>query len=249
MLHRLAAILITAFWVIMWALLIRTELEPEGASLRAVPVEHVLKLMFHHQQSSDLSLRNEGKLIGHLRLIPRVMPEDQSRVLDYSGSLRLRLPGAERQRFSWIGESIFDPTLNLQRLTVNFTIHQSTLQEGADTQLSFAFDAATKAARYEIRTGQTILEKQEFAATEEGLKNLIRRAGFDPGVVQTITPTGNTPPQITAKRSTFRLHGEEIDTLLLTMEYNGQTMFQVHISQLGQVLSAKTVLGWTLESD
>ena len=115
--------------------------------------------------------------------------------------------------------------------------------------MSFAFDAATKAARYEIRTGQTILEKQEFAATEEGLKKLITRAGLDPGVVQTVTPTANTPPQITAKRSTFRLHGEEIDTLLLTMEYNGQTMFQVHISQLGQVLFAKTVLGWTLESD
>lgn len=250
MFPRLAAVLITAFWVIMWALLIRTELEPEGAALREVPVEHVLKLMFHHQQASDLALRAEGKLIGQLRLLPRVLPDSKTRVLGFSGSLQLRLPGATRQRFSWTGESHFSSVLALQRLDFDLTVHQGGQLDQADSELTFAYDAGTKQARYVVKTGQVVIDRREFAATEAGLTDLIKQAGLDPSMMQTVnSKASGTPPKITAQRSTFRIHSEEIETLLLSVEYNEQTMLQVHVSQLGQVLHAKTVLGWTLESD
>jgi hypothetical protein len=249
MFPRLAAVLITVFWVIMWALLIRTELEPDGASLRAVPVEHVLKLMFRHQQPSDLSIKGEGRLIGHLRLLPRILPNDQSRVLDYSGSLQLRLPGAGRQRISWLGDSTFGRDLALRQLGMNMKVHHPVQEHLTDSDLIFAYDAATKKARYELRAGQVILERQEFDATETGLRKLAARSGLDPTVLQTVNVKSETPPKITAQRSSFRIRTEEIETLLLTVEYNEQTMLQVHVSDLGQVIHAKTVLGWTLESD
>ena len=94
MLNRLAAVLIILFWGVMWGLLEKSELEPEEAALREVPVEHVLKLMFHHQQPSELIIKSDGKMIGQLRLIPRIQ-ENEERLLEFTGGLELRLPAAE----------------------------------------------------------------------------------------------------------------------------------------------------------
>jgi hypothetical protein len=248
MLNRLAAVLIVAFWVVMWGLLLKSELEPEEGVLREVPVEHVLKLMFHHQQSSDLIIHNDGKMIGHLRLGPRIL-ENGGRQLDFTGGLQLRMPAADRQRLSWIGESTFSSELDLQKLTLDVTMHGSS-GDTPDSRLSFEFDSAEKKGRYELRSGTMIFDKQEFEATEAGIRKLVDRLGMDASFTQTMAGSkSSAPPQVKARRASFKLRDEEIDTLLLTVVYNEQTMLQVHVSQLGRVLHAKTILGWTLESD
>lgn len=247
MLNRLAAVLIISFWAVMWGLLVKGELEPEGAALREVPVEHVLVLMFRHQQSSDLIINNDGKMIGHLRLMPRVL-ENEERVLDYTGGLQFRLPGASRQRLSWMGESSFTRELDLKALALSVIMH-SAVEEEADSRLTFDFDAATKKGRYELRSGAMTFDKQEFEATEEGIRNLVQRVGMDTSVLQSGSSKSSAPPVIKARRSTFSVQGDEIETLLLTVEYNEQTMLKVHVSQFGRIIHAKTVLGWTLETN
>lgn len=247
MLNRLAAVIITVFWVVMWGLLVKSELEPHEAALREVPVEHVLKLMFHHQQVSDLIIHSDGKMIGHLRLTPRTL-ENDDRLLDFGGGLQLRLPGSSRQRLSWMGESTFTKTLDLKALGVNVILHHGS-EDTTDSLMTMNFDAPTQRGRYELRSGPLTLDRQDFEASEAGLRKLVERLGMDTAMLQTVSAKSSTPPKIKARRSSYRLREEEIETLLLTVEYNEQTMLQVHVSQLGRVLYAKTVLGWTLESD
>ena len=247
MLNRLAAVLIVVFWGVMWGLLVKSELEPEEAALREVPVEHVLKLMFHHQQPSELIINSDGKMIGHLRLIPRVQ-ENEERLLEFSGGLQLRVPAAERQRLSWSGESTLTKELDLKTLAITVIMHTAT--EGAtNSRLIFDFDAATKKGRYELRSGTMTFDKQEFEATEEGIRNLADRVGVGTTLMPAISSKSSAPPVIKARRASFKMDDDEMDTLLLTVEYNEQTMLQVHVSQLGRVLHAKTILGWTLETD
>ena len=57
--------LIAFFWVIMWVLLIRTELRPMDAATRVVPLEHIAKLLFHDEQASELYIHDEGDKSGN----------------------------------------------------------------------------------------------------------------------------------------------------------------------------------------
>jgi hypothetical protein len=45
------------------------------------------------------------------------------------------------------------------------------------------------------------------------------------------------------------LKGEKVETLLVTLQVNEQTLMEAQVSQLGQVLQAKTLTGWTVELD
>jgi hypothetical protein len=248
--YRLLALLITGFWVTMWTLLLRTELEPRGAALREVPVEHVLKIFFQHQQPSDLFLNGDGQRIGHLRFHPQIRIDDHIRVLEFSGNAQLRLPGAPRQRLTWHGQAELSPALELSKLRLISALRESTTNQVPETTVTFDMDAVTKEASYEVRSDQQVIDSQSFTMDEEGLRKLMNRAGIDATVLQTFSiPTQGTPPRFTAHRSSLRLKDEKIDTLLVSAEMNGQTLLEFHVSQLGQVLHVKTITGWTLETD
>jgi hypothetical protein len=45
------------------------------------------------------------------------------------------------------------------------------------------------------------------------------------------------------------IHGERIQTYLVSIGQNGQTLLEADISQLGQILRAKTLIGYTLMPD
>ena len=54
MVTRFLSISIVLFWLTMTGLLVRMELWPNHSSLRSIPIEHVAKLMWLHEQASDL---------------------------------------------------------------------------------------------------------------------------------------------------------------------------------------------------
>src|SRR5262245_7266621 len=64
MIYRTAAALIVVFWLVMTTLLIRNEVNPEDSRLREVPVTHVLKLLYLHEQPSHLRIYAGGTPIG-----------------------------------------------------------------------------------------------------------------------------------------------------------------------------------------
>ncbi|MHA3770190.1 hypothetical protein ACXR0O_01475 [Verrucomicrobiota bacterium sgz303538] len=248
--NRLFALLITGFWITMWTLLLRTELEPQRAALREVPIEHVLKLFFQHQQPSDLFLHGEGGRLGHVRLHPQIRKEDGMRVIDFSGNAQLRIPGAPRHRVAWEGEAELTPSLELARFQLSTAFREATTQQAPETTVRFSFESMTKSGSYELRSDQQIVDAQTFTLDEPGIRKLLDRIGVDPALLQTVNlQVKGTPPHLTAHQSSLRLKGDKIDTLLVTAELNGQTLFEFHVSQLGQVIQAKTITGWTLETD
>jgi glycine cleavage system regulatory protein len=49
-------------------------------------------------------------------------------------------------------------------------------------------------------------------------------------------------PELSAYSSSTSLNGETVSTYLVTMKLSGQTLFEAHVSQLGQVLRAQMPL-------
>lgn len=248
--NRLLALLITGFWVTMWTLLLRTELEPQRAALREVPIEHVLKLFFQHQQASDLFLSADGNRIGYVRFHPQVRKEDGLQVLEFSGNVQLRILGAPRQRLVWNGEAEMTPALGLSKLQLTSAFRESTLNEAPENIVKLSMDMQAKTASYEIRSDERLADAQTFSLDEAGLRKLMAGAGLDPAILQTVNlQTKGTPPRFSAHRSSMKLKDEKVETLLISAEMNGQTLLECHVSQLGQILHAKTITGWTLEAD
>jgi hypothetical protein len=247
---RILALLITGFWVTMWTLLLQTELEPQRAALREVPIAHVLKLFFHHQQASDLYLNSGGTRIGHVRFHPHIRQEDGVRYFEFSGHAQLLVPGAPRQRLSWSGEGELLPTMELSKLRLMSAVRESTTKDVPETTVIVHLDLVNRWAFYEIKSGDVSIDTQRFTMDEAGLRKLLDRVGIDPVVLQTVSAQAKgTAPRLFAHRSSMRLHDEKVDTLQVTAEMNGQTLLELHVSQLGQILHAKTITGWTLEAE
>src|SRR5438552_14605774 len=104
MLYRAVAILIVLFWLTMTGLLVRKEARPADSALREIPVSHVIRLLFLHEQASELNILSEKLRLGHLHLQPRASKEAASQAFEFSGYLQFPVPGSARQRVVWDGE-------------------------------------------------------------------------------------------------------------------------------------------------
>ena len=245
MLYRSLAALIVVFWIAMSALLLRSELGPSDSRLREVPVGHVVKLLFAHEQTSDLDIYSERQRIGHLRMHPRVNKEDGARVLEFSGNLQLSLPGSARQRISWDGAMQMTRLLDVQNFRIGLTF-----REAAHYRVELNIVPPENVARYELWNAGIVVDKEDFPLDERGAQAVLSRLEIDPEIVRMARgPKSAKPAEITALQSSIQIHGEKIDTYLVSIRQNGQTMMELHVSQLGQVLRGTTILGYTFSPD
>jgi len=243
MIYRATATLVVAFWLTMTALLLRNEIRPGDSSLREVPVGHVIKLIFHHQQVSDLNITSDRLRLGRLRLMPKSDKVAGLRTIGFEGNLQVIIPGAKRQRMAWRGEIVMDKALETQRFQVGLT-----LNEPAPLRTEIVVLPNQNIARYELNTAST-QERQQFTLDENGLREVMQQLGLDPTALAAVTLPKTSAPVVKAQQSSIEIHGERIDTYLITIESNGQTWLECHVSQLGQVLRATTLLGYTLSPD
>jgi hypothetical protein len=243
MLYRSFAALIVAFWLVMTVLLIRNEIDPEDSRVREVPVAHVMKVLFLHQQRSSLRIYAGGAPMGHFMFEPKLERESGLRTLDFTGTMQMSTETQPRQRVSWDGTLWLDDALAVRQSGFRFTVDPSVFQLEVKTR-------AEEEAHVVIRAqGRTVFEK-DLALTEAGLDGLARQYGADAQVSALLRqPAARTPPTVRARLSSLRLRGERTETYLVTVEQGGQTLFEAHFSQLGHLLSAKTLLGHTLLPD
>ena len=121
--------LILAFWLVMMALLARVEFSTNEVELMPVPVDYVWKLVFLHDQPSDLTLYNQHVRIGTFHLQPSRLPNATDgtggpvRVLSGSGSLALILPGGSNQNITLRGSLELDERNTVKRFGVNVSLH------------------------------------------------------------------------------------------------------------------------------
>ncbi len=244
MLVRAAAILIVLFWLTMTGLLLRHEIKPGDSALREVPVGHVVKLVFHHQQTSDLNIINDKLRLGQLRIAPLNDKEAGLRTIVFTGSLHLPVPGAKSQRVAWDGELEMDKAFATRRFRFGVKVH-----EPAELRSEILVLPAENVAHYELRSATGVLERQSYSLDERGAREVFQQFGLDPALLPTAPRARIAAPIFKAQQSSIKIHGERMDTYLVTVEANGQTWIECHINQLGQIVQATTLLGYRLAQE
>jgi hypothetical protein len=238
MLHRIFAMLIVGFWIAMTGLLVVRELYPEATRLNSIPVHYVGTLLFQHNQSSDLQIYDGGKEVGYVHMQPRWDADKKTRILDLHGNLTVSPLGIPRQRLSWIGGVAMDPANEVQRVWLDISTQEP------PHRLFLTIDSQKNTASFEIRANNQVVDRNTISLDREGLTKLMERSGFDTSLLQQFQSTSDsTPaPELAAQQSSTRLNGETIPTFLFSMKVSGQTLFEAHVSQLGQVVRAQAPL-------
>ena len=245
MLYRALAILVTGFWLTMIGLLIRKEAGPGDSSLREVPVGHVVKLLLMHEQPSDLNISNGKLRVGNLRIHPQMHKGELSRVIDFVGNLQVMVPGMERQRVQWDGEIELEKTLAIRRFRMALTFRDPTQHSPPSFRTEITIVPAENQLTWTQQGGQTLT----YTLDDAGLQRALRE--IDPALPEMFQSQTRsmTPPVIKALQSSMLIHGERIDTYLVTIEQSGQTLLEFDVSQLGQILRAKSLIGYSLAPD
>ncbi len=245
MLYRAAATLIVLFWIAMTTQLIRSEYAPAHSRMREIPPAHVLKLLFLHQQPSELSVQYQKNPVGRLRLHPQVRREDGARVIEFVGNAQFTLPGLSRERVSWEGSVEMTRLLEVRTVRVGFN------SRGPERyRIDVTHDVPAGRGRYEVKVGDVVLAAREYSLDAAGREALLRQADISPQIIAmfqaAIQSAGpQAPLTIDARQATLDFQGEAIDTTLVTFHQGVQSLLDVHISQLGQVLRAESLLGYT----
>jgi hypothetical protein len=247
MIYRTVAALIVVFWLVMTTLLIRNEVNPEDSRVRELPLANVLKVLYLHEQASDLKIYAGGTSIGHLRFHPRNDKETHDRLVEFTGTVQLQVP--DRRRISWDGTLRMNQAYELMQSDWGVTLH-----DPGFLRLEVASKASQPNAHITIRNKDRAIQEMEVPLNEMGLTDLANQFGAGPelsAILRQARSEAQTQakPIIRARQSSIRYRGERTDTYLVSIEQNGQTLIQCHFSQLGQILQAKTLLGYTMFPD
>lgn len=243
MLHRITALLIIGFWLAMTGLLVVRELYPNATQLNTVPMSHIGHILFQHEQSSDLVIREKQKEVGHFHIQPRMNRETDERKLEFHGNVGLSLMGAGKQRISWNGSVFLDRAYSVSSLDVIISTHNPV------HQLQLAINPATNIANYNLSVEGTELERGSFTMDNKGITSLLERSGIPVGLLQTLLSNQSAmpEPELTARQSTLKMNGESISTFVIAASVGGQMVLEGHITQLGQMLKAQApLLGYKL---
>lgn len=248
MLYRLASAAIVLFWVVMTLLLVRNEVAPEASRVREIPLAYVLKLVFMHEQPSDLVIYNGPTPVGSVRLQPRLDRKSDERGIDFSGDLRLPITAEQKARFNWVGQLEMSRAYAVTRSKWNLS-----MIEPQRMRMELEIPEKATSARFAVRTGEGLVITQGELPLGQGgagaLTTLVSQSGLGFDLGSLLPSESQAPVTLRARQSSLKYHGERTETYLLTLEQNGQALIEAHLSQLGQVLMAKTIIGYTFRPE
>jgi hypothetical protein len=243
MLYRLVSASIVVFWVVMTTLLVRNEVNPGASSLREVPVGHVVKQLFIHQQRSNMRIYSGTTPIGHFFMHPKVDPETDMRILDIMCNLVFERDRYQKHRISWETMVQMNSQFEVQESVHKFRTEPS----GVAVEIR----SSPKNPKMQVRT---ILDgrvyDREIGLTKAELESVAEDYGI-PGEMLSMVQQqkDQAKPTIRARQSFLRLGDQQTETYLVTIENNGQMLLECHFSLLGQAFRANTVFGYTLRDD
>ena len=246
MLYRVAAIFIVIFWLGMTALLVHQELRPGESALRELPAAHVVKLLFMHHERSTLNIYSDKMRLGQLIVDPLVTDNGQGRELSFHGDLQVPVPGkGKRERIYWEGRLVMDKLLNIQRVQLAVTSHTPT-----DLTSEIEIVPSENVAHYQLRTAGGAMERQDYTLDERGARSALEQVGIDPSMLPIAKKQSlGTSLEIKARQSNLTVPGGQMDTYKVTVAANGQTLMECHVDQLGRIVNATTLIGYSLAPD
>jgi hypothetical protein len=259
-LYRFAGVAIVVFWLVMTGLLVRMEWFPGTSELLPVPVDHLFKLMFLHEQTSDLVLCQDQDRIGDLTLQPHRFPPNAGvarNLLTITGSMVLNLPGWDTRHLTLRGAFELDDHDNAQRFELTATVHEpvrsASMSQGEPSQRSqpsmvivFGGEPIDSRYHYQVRDGDRIVAEQ--SGTPETLLDQpdLRSVGISPAVLSALVHQQAASTEVTARRGVLQNKGEDIDTYDVTLRQGDTVVATIQMNQLGEVLSVNTSFGYSL---
>ena len=239
------------FWLTMTTLLVHREVRPGDSALREIPVAHVVKLFFMQRQPEDstplLGIYSGKTCLGHLRLKPQIDEHTQNHNLSFSGDLQLSMLGGKKDRIGWEGQWEMDKLLATRRFTLTVKTHSPT-----DLTSQIEVIPAENIAHYELLGSNGTLERGDYPLDESGVRMVLNQLVDGDSSLLTMFEKQRAAmvPTIKARLSSLPvLHGESMDTYLITIDVNGQNLLNCHVDQLGRVIYVTTLLGYTLSTD
>ena len=241
---RILSVAIVGFWIVMTSLLIHLERRPDNSNLLTLPPSHVFKLMFMHQQISELTITQEGKPVGNRMLHPKSDSNTNEHSLVFSGGFSFLPPGAlKKQRLAWDGEIVMDHAFKMTAMNLSASLQDSPYH------VHLSIDPAKDRAAYEVLAGNRSFKHSTIPLSQEGVGTLLRdELGIDPGMMQSF-PVSLNSPTLTAKQTELKIRKENVVAYLLTLKSGETTLAEIYVSQLGQVLTAKTFLGYDFATE
>ena len=221
----------------MSSLLIRLEIAPEKSNIFDVPPAHVLHTIFTHGQPSSLRVVENNLPIGTLWLQPHEEPG--RRAMQCSGNLWMRLPMLTRQRVSWSGNVEFGDDMNPRELHCELILRDPACR--VDVHLD------EQRLHYEIWQANKLTTAADMGLDAARLAEALRSAGIDPSLFANL-PHARSAPDVTARQTEMLFHGEKITVFKMTVRQGESTLAEFSISQLGQILEATTLFGYSLSA-
>jgi len=239
MINRLLFIGIAGFWITMTTLLVRMQIAPRDSSLSQIPPVHILRVMFEHEQSSDLNVSSGGLRYGSIVVRPSIDPESGQRLLFYGGSTLLRASYLPHDRLSLEGQLTLDPKLQIRAASGSLSLREGKMKIG------YTYDQTQKTFAYSLEEDARIVRSETVVLDRPGLDDLLRSVDIDPAIVDS-TVASASAPTLTAHYSKFKYREEQVDAYCLVLKRENTTLAEIFVSQLGQILLVKTPFGLQL---
>ena len=258
MFHRSLITGIILFWLVMTGLLLRVELFPERGDLLPVPIPYIAKLIFVHQQPSDLILYLKKERLGNVHLVTQLAkdPEDPSHgiveLVGCTGAVALRLPGVPYKRATFR----FNTELTLRHEMRSFECVTTlyTPQQAPEDVLTIQFDGRPPRDEYHYVIHHGTRTDKENSGTVAALLDDpdLQVFPFDPRALikQAMSSAAGRDAagrmSLSAHRGTLHFNGEDLETYVVAIRLADSLESTIHVSQLGQILAVNTFAGYDL---
>jgi hypothetical protein len=250
MIKRLVIAGVISFWLVMNIALVRLWLDPESSDILSVPVDHVVRQIFAHEQPSELVAFQNGNRIGNVALTP-IQMEDNSKALRFSGDAMPQIPMLGARAYRWQGSARLSSGFELESLRIQVDSRTPNANVLVEAQ------AQTKKITYRVITANLEPLTGEVTMDLDGLKKFLPRLGVGPEVLapevlDQIFANARDAHQklrIKARQVQAKVREEKVEVFRIGFIQDETPLVEIDVSQLGQVTSVKTAFGFTLAPD
>ena len=224
---------------------------PGTADQPSVPTDYLWKLMFLHQEPSDLILYSHGQRLGSFHLQPNreTLPANQGgvpiRLLKALGGFTVDTPWLARRNFVVHGLLELNGRTEVNRLELSVTIHEP---KQPTAEWTIRLDGQPLANRWHYAVSQGAQTVRENTGTAAELLDLpeLRSAGIDTAGFAKLEQQQLAHAVVSARRGKLQMNGDEADAYVLSVKESSGLETTVQMNQLGQILAVKTPLGFEL---
>lgn len=250
MMRRIFYCAIVLFWLGMWTLLIRREYFPQDTRFSDVPINYLERILFKHEQISDLAIMANGSRVGHLQIAPQIRNKDGARILRVTGDAQIRILDARTQRWLWTFIMESDAKLEPTAFFFTLIVRETGVRQSEGIHLWIDIHPKDRIASYTLKEDNVLVKEQTFPLSEAGISTLMAEMGMDAALLPSFTSVASSEiPTFRAQHTRLDIRGDEVDAYAVQGTYNGQTLFEAHVTELGNVIDAKSILGWNLQME